>query len=146
MAKRWLEEWAAKHPEKRFFDATEGGLGFASPVQPLLLSQVQFDKKQDLRERVHNAVVELPFAPPMDWESWKESLEECGKIAGAALFGGDEDFEGEKAYGSLLLPLWRTWSPVFTRALESDPRPDKSKINRLLFFQQVIQEHLRAIE
>jgi hypothetical protein len=146
MAKEWLEDWARGHPERRFLDATEGGLGFSLPIEPTLLSKISIDMKRDLREIVHRAVMALSLAPPMDWESWKKSLEKCGKIAAAALFGVEEEFEGEQAYETLLLPLWRIWSPVMIRALESDPHPDKVKINRLLFFQQVIQEHLNAIE
>jgi hypothetical protein len=146
MARKWLEEWAVKYPQLRFFDATEGGLGFASPIRSVRLNEIEFEKKGDLREMVHQAIAGLPLAPPMDWESWKASLEKCGNIASDALLGGAEDFEGEQAYEELLLPLWGMWSYVFMRALESDPHPDKLKLNRLLFFQQVIQEHLRAIE
>ncbi len=146
MAKQWMEAWAKRHPERRFFDATEGGLGFALPIQPIELSKVSIEKKMDLREIAHKAVMALPHASSMDWESWKKSLEKCRKIASGALFEEEEDFEGERAYETLLLPLWRIWSPVFLRALESDPHPDKIKINRLIFFQQVIQEHLNAIE
>ena len=146
MARTWLEDWAKKHPETRFIDATEGGVGFASPIHSLALSAIHLEQKGELKKIVHQAVSTLPFAKPIDWEGWKESLEKCGKIADAALFGKEEEFEGEKAYDTLLLPLWGIWSHVFTRALEKDPHPEKLKINRLLFFQQVIQEHLRAIE
>jgi 6-hydroxymethylpterin diphosphokinase MptE-like protein len=146
LAKAWTEEWAKRHPEHRFFDATEGGIGFSFPIQPIELSKICLEKKMDLREIVHKAVMALPLVPTMDWDRWKKSLEKCGRIASGALFGEEEDFEGERAYETLLEPLWRTWSPVFHRALRWDPHPDKIKINRLLFFQQVIQEHLHAIE
>ena len=146
MARHWMEEWAAKHPERRFFNGTEGGMGFLSPIRAVQLGEIEFEQKENLRERVYNAVASLPFHAPVDWENWKESLERCGQIANQALFGGEESFEQESVYESLLLPLWRTWQPVFTRALEFDPHPDKVKINRLLFFNQVIQEHLHAIE
>lgn len=146
MAKKWLEEWAFKHPAVRFIDATQGGLGFGLPIQTTALSEISFEKTADLKSIVYQAVSLLPFASPMEWESWKKSLERCGEISDRALFGEEDDFEEEWAYESLLLPLWRIWRHIFTRALESDPRPDKEKINRLLFFQQVIQEHLRAIE
>jgi hypothetical protein len=146
MAKKWMEDWAKKHQERRFFDATEGGLGFDFPIETIQLSKIHFEKREGLREIVHKAVTALPHAAPIDWENWRKSLKKCGKVTESALCGHEEDFEEEKAYETLLLPLWQTWSPVFTRALETDPHPDKLKLNRLLFFQQVIQEHLRAIE
>jgi len=146
MAKQWMEEWAAKYPALRFFNATEGGLGFGAPIRDIRLSEVVFEKRENLREQVHQAVQALPYQPPFDWEKWRESLERCAQISNNALFGGEENFEGEHAYESLLLPLWQTWQPVFARALEFDPHPDKVKINRLLFYNQVIQEHLHAIE
>jgi hypothetical protein len=146
MAREWLEAWASKYPQRRFLNATEGGLGFGSSIQEMRLNELQFEKRVDLRQQVHNAVAALPFAAPMDWEGWKESLEKCGKAIECALFGGEEDLEEDRVYESLLLPLWRTWSPALIRALGSDPHPEKLKINQLLFFQQIIQEHLRAIE
>ena len=49
----------------------------------------------------------------------------------------------EIAYEKLLDPLWQIWKPIFERELDLDPHPDKIRLNKLLFFQQVLQEHLR---
>jgi hypothetical protein len=136
MAKSWMEEWAAAHPDRRFLNATEGGLGFASPVREVALNQIQLDRREDLREKVQSAVAKLPFAPLIDWRAWRKSLKRCS----------EPGFEGERAYELLLLPLWQIWGPIFQRALEFDLHPEKIEINRRLFFEQVIEEHLRAIE
>ncbi|HSX37481.1 MAG TPA: 6-hydroxymethylpterin diphosphokinase MptE-like protein [Chlamydiales bacterium] len=158
MAKAWLETFAAKHPEQIFLNATEGGMGFSSPIQNVVLSDLKFEKRNNLRNAVYDAVASLPFVCGFDWNRWKESLHRCAQIAERSLLTRsalngqsssleeEENFEGERAYESLLLPLWQTWSPIFNRALEFDSNPKKMKINRLLFFQNVIQEHLHAIE
>jgi hypothetical protein len=138
MAKSWMEEWAASHPAQRFINATEGGIGFAPPIGEVALAKVELEVRDRLRKRVEERVAKLPNAAPMDWQAWRKSLERCN--------GHSPDFEGERAYERLLQPLWQIWRPLFQRALTFDPHPDKLEINRLLFFQQTIQEHLLATE
>jgi hypothetical protein len=146
MARDWLKDWALRHPEIRFYNATEGGLGFSAPIQEKPLRDLVFATQPRLKARVHEAVQRLPFAPPIEWGVWQDSLKRCATIAENALFGGGEDFGEERAYTTLLGPLWQIWSPVVSRAVAFDPHPEKIRINRLLFFQRVIKEHLQIME
>ncbi len=122
MAKNWMEEWADRHPNIEFLNATEGGVPFAKPIelQNLDLAVRKID--------VNQMIQALPNAPKIDWDAWKKSL----------------SVQGEWAYEKLLLPLWNLWSPLFLRALKSDPHPEKIEINQKLFFQKVIEEHLHV--
>jgi len=144
MARDWMEEWARTHSGHTFINATEGGLGFSLPIREARLREIPFVLREDLRKAAHEAVMGLPFAEPFDWQRWRKELCRCSEKVNAALFGKEEEWEGESVYESLLLPLWQLWQPVFNRALSSDPEPNKMEINQLLFFQRVIQGHLDA--
>lgn len=146
MARDWISDFAKKHPETDFIDLSHG-LPFAHPVQKQELSQMRLPLFPDLQKRVHEAVQALPSSRGLDWELWRKSLARSAALVEASMFGGQEgDLPQEVAYEQLLEPLWRLWAPVFSRALEKDSYPEKMKLNRLIFFQQVIQEHIYATE
>ncbi len=145
MAARWTEEFAERHPETGFINATEGGLGFASPVasQPLSSILETLSIESNLRKRVFEAVETAPPIGPCRWDEWKESLIRCRKLLKKF---DPEKIEGEIASVKLLEPLWQIWKPVFERELELDRQPlaqqEKIKLNQALFFEQVLEEHL----
>ena len=141
LAHQWIEEWAQLHSKTRFIDATGEGMGFSSSIQTASLSALQFAKRGHLRKEVHQAIQKLPFAPPMEWDKWQESLEGCGNKITSALQGNEEDMKQEMVYEKLLAPLWSIWSHVFERASGSS----QLELHQLLFFQKVIEEHLHAI-
>ena len=84
------------------------------------------------------------------WAEWEESLKRCAQLCEAYLLNQEAaDFEEEVAYEQLLGPLWQSWRPVFERELALDPhrigQEQKMELNKILFYQQVIQEHLDAL-
>ena len=148
MAARWTEEFAARHPETRFINATEGGLGFSSPVDSLTLSSIlgTLQEAPDLRKRVFEAIEAAPSIDSCRWDEWKASLVRCQKVLKKY---DPEKIEGEIAFRKLLEPLWQIWKPVFERELELDRQPlaaeEKIKLNQALFFEQVLEEHLHEL-
>lgn len=125
-AKRWTEALARQHPERKWINATEGGMGFQG-IEEKKLKDLIGEDREDLKNEVKNKVAELPLLSGGRWEEWKENLR-----AGS-------DVVTEK----LLEPLWQLWKPVFERELEFDSYEGKMEINQKLFFEQVIEEHLR---
>jgi hypothetical protein len=147
MAARWMEEWARSHPNTQFIDATEGGLGFKEPIVSSLFSDAieRFvSLPKDLRGLVHTAIQALPVHSTCGrWRQWEESLRRAENVL--AKFQLDSLCE-EVSYQKLLAPLWNVWRPVFDRELDLDLQPfsreEKLKLHQILFFQQVVQEHL----
>ncbi|HSX25927.1 MAG TPA: 6-hydroxymethylpterin diphosphokinase MptE-like protein [Chlamydiales bacterium] len=121
MAAQWTEELAAKNPQTKFIQATEGGLPLKEPILTRKFSKLLPGKEEDLRPRVKAEIEALAQVKPGRWKEWKKM-----------------------AHPLLLEPLWSIWKPVFERELELDPHPDKLELNQALFFEQVIQEHLDA--
>ena len=136
MAIRWTEALAAANPERRFLNATEGGMGFLFPCE---LKEMEWREIPQLKKRVGDAIGALPARHVSRWDEWRRSLERC-KI----------DLDGEIAFEKLLSPLWPIWRPVFERELDLDPRKisfeEKMRLNERLFYDQVIQEHLDVLD
>lgn len=151
MAARWMEDLAERHPETVWINATEGGLGFASPIVSKPLASVL---REDLRhvfpleELVSSALQAAPVCTDLrlGWERWKQSLLRCQRICQDVSAFDLSLLEDELVYQKLLTILWQIWKPVFERELELDPQPlplgKKIELHKILFFQQVIQEHL----
>jgi len=155
MAARWTVQIAEQNPDRLFIDATEGGLGFGSPIlSDSLLNAIadHLKAERDLRGEVHAAIQSLPFDFPSGrWDEWDESLRSCKKLCETLSSFASFECEkllGEIAYHKLLNPLWEVWRPVFERELDIDPQPlshlDKLKLHKGLFFQQVLQEHIHG--
>jgi hypothetical protein len=144
MATRWTEELASRHPTTCFINATEGGVGFKSPVIAKRLQDVNLPTIGPLGPKVHRAIQSIPrLTQEGRWEMWEKSLKKLEILCTLAIEGEEVDMEEEIAYEKLLAPLWQIWRPIFERELDLDPHPDKLRLNQLLFFQQVLQEHLR---
>jgi hypothetical protein len=85
----------------------------------------------------------VPIAlDPNRLEQWRASLKRCHRETLTPI--PDEEIAQEL----LLEPLWQIWAPLFERELMADPKPiplsEKMAIQKLLFFNQVIEEHLRG--
>lgn len=139
MAIQWMETFAAAHPETTFINATANGMAIGKPFSAKPLNEIE-PKETGVLAKWASAMnsassVELPATKLTEW---KESLKRCKKQP-----------EGEIAFELLLEPLWQVWAPMFERELMADPQPlpltEKLKIQRTLFFQQIIEEHLRAL-
>ncbi len=145
MAIQWMEETAAMHPEVSFFNATTGGMEIGRPFQSTTLSA--------LTSPVSGVGATwkkvLQTAPPLKIPKerlamWKESLSRCKREP-----SWQEPLVNEIALDLLLEPLWQIWAPLFERELMADPQPismaKKLTIQKTLFFNEVIEDHLRAL-
>lgn len=151
MAARWTEQFAASHSSTRFINATEGGLGFAQPISSESLQKTieSFPLQNELRNQLYAAVQSLPLhSPSTRSEEWMESLKHCEVLCEQISHFDFAKLEEEIVYKKLLQPLWQVWRPVIERELELDPQSlslqGKLKLNQVLFFQQVIQEHFHG--
>ncbi len=139
MAIRWMEEFAAAHPEISFINATADGMEIGKPFFAKPLEEIEKGSASVIA-RWNEAMLLSPLVE-LDkgrLAEWKESLKRCKK-----------EPEGEIASELLLEPLWQIWAPMFERELMGDPEPlpmvEKLKIQRVLFSEQIIEEHLRAL-
>jgi hypothetical protein len=131
MAKVWTEQFAKKHSDREWINATEGGLGFGEAMVAKKLEEVVVTQEWNLRQKVDQAIQKLPLHNPDQkrFEEWDLSMQQCAHGA---------DLDNEIVYEKLLIPLWQVWEPLFAE-LGGD-----LKLHRTLFFQQVIMEHLNA--
>jgi uncharacterized Rossmann fold enzyme len=135
MATKWLTGFAEANPEISCMNATIGGLeipGFELPCFSL--------NPVDLRLKEVIAATSSVSLDPTRLVEWKASLKRCHREALTPL--GDDEIAQEL----LLDPLWQIWAPLFERELMADKKPisleEKMTIQKLLFFNQVIEEHL----
>ena len=147
MAARWTEELAAAHPDRRWINASPNSI---CQIPFAALSDLINGPEHDLRRTIHEEIQSIPIMEREDlWEQWKSSLLRCKMICDAVARFDKEELEEEKAYQLLLKPLWDVWKPVFERELELDSQPisllEKMDLNQILFFQQVLQEHIDVI-
>ena len=145
MAQRWMGELAKNNVHQKFINATEGGMGFSSPIEEMRLDQIDWGREKGLDSRVYQAIQSLPLLSFCEerWELWEKSLERCS-------FNCQKGFiEEEIVYEKFLAPLWNLWRPIFERELDCDPhllsREEKLTLHQFLFFQQAIQGQLDVL-
>jgi hypothetical protein len=139
MAARWMEALSKAHPERRWINATEGGVSFPDSIRTCRLEEAMADcpKMCDIAGVLHQAIQLLPEISSMEerLSAWSESLARCAQELDPA----------EDAYQLLLEPMWKIWAPIFLRAAEVDahaiPLEQKLELHKMLFFQQMIQDH-----
>ncbi|MDE3046528.1 MAG: DUF115 domain-containing protein [Verrucomicrobiota bacterium] len=120
LAAQWMEEFAAKHPEISFLNATTSGLPIFSPVALDSLQWPQRSIPTPWADAPRISLREEKLA------EWRHSLE-----------------QGERLVKELLLdPLWQIWKPLFERQTEI---PFDEEVQKSLFFEQVIAEHLMDV-
>jgi hypothetical protein len=136
---RWMEEFAARDPSRQWINATVGGMKVGGPFSSCALDEVHRKTSGVIAKWSAAMKGALPIA--MDRSKlaeWKASLKRC-----------KAEPEGEIACELLLEPLWRIWEPLFERELMTDTQPlsmaEKLQIQKHLFFEQVIDEHLGSL-
>lgn len=129
MAVSWMEDFAKRHPEKTFLNATEGGMQYLPSCK---LNDLSFPEIPHLQENIQSAISKAKISPPSQWPMWEESLRNREEIV----------------YQELLLPLWNIWKPIFAREIDSHPISfeEKMKLHQMIFFENVIQEHLNVLD
>ena len=137
MATKWLTEFAAAHPEISCMNATVGGMhisGFG-PVNRTF---------QPVDAKIQKVIESAGFVSldPDRMAEWTQSMKRCRREELTPIA------DNEIALELLLEPLWQIWAPLFERELMADKKPislsEKMAIQKLLFFNQVIDEHLQA--
>lgn len=139
LATEWLAQFAIKHPHIACRNATVNGIAI-NGFSPISLDDVFAGQPSSLTSHIQAAPM-MPF-PTKRMNEWLASLQNCYRN------GLDPIPEGEIAQELLLEPLWQVWAPLFERELMADAQPiplaEKLAIQKRLFFNQVIQEHLHA--
>jgi hypothetical protein len=140
----WMEKTAEHHPDRVFIDLTHQGLPFKKPIIQKNISDLHLHPQPFLRKRVHDAIGELPQLGlnPIKLQLWMEELKKASTACSRFLsYRGQEEFDEDGVvYDLLLEPLWRLWEPVFTRTAQT------SSLQKVLFFQQVLEEHQAIYE
>lgn len=128
MAISWMEDLAKRHPDKTFLNATEGGMKFWPSCR---LDELDFPDLPKIQETIDFAIAKLKIRPPPRIEEWKEML-----------LTRNEDLDDQ-----LLLPLWKIWEPIFAREMDRNHLSfeEKMKLHKMIFLDQVTQEHLDAV-
>lgn len=146
MAVHWMEEISVAHPEVTFINATAEGMKIGGLFQT---SELPAPPQESGVNAKWQKVMQLaPVIKPSKerLESWKKSLAACRWNL------SDEEWNpppiGNTARELLLEPLWNIWGSVFERELMTDTQPislsDKLELQKRLFFNRVIGEHLRV--
>ncbi len=159
MARTWLEKFAKMHPQIRFLNATEGGIGVPG-IENLSLSSAKdayLQKTQGLKERISKALD--PIFPIGESEemmrkvaSLKESFSRARQHVDAFLMRMQEVFpspisedgkasfilfelEEESAYKAVLEMLWQVWKEPILRENPSCP-----ELQKILLFKRVLED------
>jgi hypothetical protein len=148
MAVHWMEEISAAHPEVTFINATAEGMKIGGLFQtgelplPPQTSGVNATWQKVMQQA---PVIKLSKDR---LESWIKSLDACRWNL------LEEEWNpspiGDTARKLLLEPLWNIWGSVFERELMTDTQQvsflDKLELQKRLFFNRVIAEHLQVYE
>ena len=140
MAARWMEALSKAHPDRRWINATEGGVSFSESIRTCRLEEAmaEWPQMRDISGQLHQAIQLLPEVSSMEERlaAWSESLARCAQ---------ESIDPAEEVYQLLLEPMWRIWAPVFLRAAEVDahaiPLEQKMELHKMLFFQQIVQDY-----
>ncbi len=119
----WMKDLAAKNPEVEFLK-TSGGHSYFPECE---LTELQLKEMPNLK--IGQALSKTRIHEPISFSPWKEALQR----------------KEDSIYEELLLPLWKLWRPVFAREYKPSESEEKMEIHKKLFFEQVLQEHLNAI-
>jgi hypothetical protein len=128
MAISWMKDLRLKHPHISFLNATEGGMEYF-PFQELPL--LQLPDIPFLEETIRKEILKTSLRKEDVSGSWKMSLLN----------------QDDLIYNSLLNPFWKIWEPVFARSFDPGSLSfrEKMEIHQMLFFQQIVSEHLNAL-
>ncbi len=153
MERDCIEEFAKSHPERRFINATEGGLGFSEiPYAPL--GSIDLSTSFDLRGKIDTEIqqAKLPHITKGKilqlYREVEESLQRCRVIAREMLtkpvFGKktllESDWQEEIAYTALLQLVDPALDRILFRYYQDPEKRDERKWQEL----SSILDHLLA--
>lgn len=114
----WMQDLAKKNPEIQFLK-TSGGINYLPECDLKELKQIP-----NLEEKVNLALTKKIYEP-ISFTLWQEALQR----------------KEDSIYEELLDPLWKLWRPVFEREYKAE----EIEVHKRLFFEQIIKEHLNAL-
>ncbi|NGX52410.1 MAG: hypothetical protein KR126chlam5_00708 [Candidatus Anoxychlamydiales bacterium] len=159
LAKSWIEEYAALNRDKTFINATEGGLKIENFKNLKLLDVLNNLKEDqiDLDGYIHTKIsnegsIKLDNKKVIEMLSKiLKSLEKSNELCDEYIFEIEKDivdfnllkFQKEIVYVYLLDPYWQIWKHILLRNIENNEI--HILLNKLLFFKNVITEHLNLL-
>lgn len=154
----WFSDFANKHPEVEWINASEGLpiRGFKEKGLP----SIAFDRQIDLIGRIHSEIqnskrgIYPEFSSKKLIQSFAKVSELCVKMIALLekLFPNNPDKNGEyallqleiekeKAYVQFLQPVWEVWKHVFAREISPEiPKAYGIGLNQWLFMKEVSDE------
>lgn len=159
----WMGEFAKKHPEHRWINASEGGIDLTG-FEKLSLEELRSEVLKNCSDIGALSQVGIGNAPisavsiekvGQVQEKVAASFGQCGQLCdqllkiwekhfpGSPLEKGeyvalDVELEQEICYRYVLEPLWNVWKQPILR---SNAHPLGQHLHRLIFFKQVIEAH-----
>ncbi|NGX28805.1 MAG: hypothetical protein K940chlam1_00992, partial [Candidatus Anoxychlamydiales bacterium] len=157
-AKKWIEEFA-KNKTTTFINASQSGLKIENVEESNLKALLKnLQNLQDLEGFTHTLYQNQEIIK-LDKKKVIDVLTQIAKSLKKADFLCDEymlemeknifedinllKLQNEIVYIHLLDPIWQIWKPVIKREIPDDKM--HLIINKLLFFKNVIFEHLKLI-
>lgn len=152
LAARYLSEFAKKHPEVEWINASDG-IEFGG-FQTRRLEDVSFESQFDINGMIHAGLagLESGIMKSFDRQAIRESLSRVSGICGQLMQELEKNFpnvpdrdgeytileieiEREEAYAQFAKPVWDVWRPVLARSIPPE-LPAKEfglKLNQWLF-------------
>ncbi|NGX62814.1 MAG: hypothetical protein KR126chlam6_00214 [Candidatus Anoxychlamydiales bacterium] len=159
LAKNWIEEFAKSNKDTTFINATEGGLKIENLKNLKLLDVLNdFEKDSlDFDGLIHSIftnqsskkidktkVLDILAIIKTSYQSSDVICDEYLKDIEKNIFDFDLiKLKNEIVYTHLLEPMWQIWKHVILRQVEK--HEVHILINKLLFFKNVIFEHLNLL-
>jgi len=141
----WMQDLARSHPEICFINATEKGMRMDNPIvtKPLPPAPETRGVKAKWEKVLEKAPKMKLCANRM--KQWSEHLAACRwNLQRESL-----TFRENHASKLLLDPLWNIWGPMFEKETTIDLHPiplkEKQQVQKRLFFNRVIEEHLACL-
>jgi len=160
LAKNWVEEFAKTNKDTTFINATEGGLKIENLKNLKLLDVLNDFEKNDLLDfdgLIHSIFANLSTkkidrSKVLDiLTTIKTSFHKSDVICDEYLLDIEKNIfeidliklQNQIVYTHLLEPMWQIWKHVILRQIEK--HEIHILINKLLFFKNVIFEHLNLL-
>ncbi|MDN3505872.1 MAG: DUF115 domain-containing protein [Simkaniaceae bacterium] len=157
-AANWLSEFAKKHPEVEWVNASDG-LNIEG-IEKKQLSDISFERENDLTSMIHGRIqgMEQGVFPDFQSEALKASFQNVGKLCEQMLLLLEKIFpeppekngeyillelelEKEMAMGAFLKPVWDRWKYVFMRQISNEiPEAYGIGLNQWLFIKGICDD------
>jgi len=157
-AARFLTEFAKKHPEVDWINASDG-IEFGG-YEKKRLHEIPFESEYDLNGKIHASIIgrQRGVMKGFDREKIRESLDRMSSLCKQILGRLEKSFphlpsqdgeytlltvelEREETYALFAKKVWEVWKPVFVRSIPKEmPQEFGVELNRLLFIQGICHE------